>query len=128
MSEGCDAAGPGPPGLWVGIDEAGYGPNLGPLVMTAVVAGGGRPPPLGAALAATVCRAGEPGDRLWVDDSKLVFAGRKGRPRLDAACLAAVMASRSAKPATLGALVEAVGAGPLEAVELHHWVESDPPL
>ena len=23
---------------WVGIDEAGYGPNLGPLVMTAVVA------------------------------------------------------------------------------------------
>ena len=23
---------------WVGIDEAGYGPNLGPLVMTAVIA------------------------------------------------------------------------------------------
>ena len=25
---------------WVGIDEAGYGPNLGPLVMTAVIAEG----------------------------------------------------------------------------------------
>ena len=23
---------------WVGIDEAGYGPNLGPMVMTAVIA------------------------------------------------------------------------------------------
>ena len=27
---------------WVGIDEAGYGPNLGPLVMTAVIAGSPR--------------------------------------------------------------------------------------
>ena len=26
---------------WAGIDEAGYGPNLGPLVMTAVIAEGG---------------------------------------------------------------------------------------
>ena len=40
---------------WVGIDEAGYGPNLGPLVMTAVVAEG-------------------PDDR---------DARRLGRPRLD---------------------------------------------
>ncbi len=26
------------PTRWIGIDEAGYGPNLGPLVMSAVVA------------------------------------------------------------------------------------------
>jgi hypothetical protein len=128
MSDGCDAAGPGPSGLWVGIDEAGYGPNLGPLVMTAVIAEGPRPPDLWADLAATVCRAGEPGERLWVDDSKLVFAGRKGRHRLDAACLAAVMASGRARPATLGALLEAVGAGTLAEVELHHWAEADPIL
>ena len=70
---------PPPRAFWAGIDEAGYGPNLGPLVMTAIVAEG-RPPDLWADLAATVCRAGESADRLWVDDSKLVYQGRQGRP------------------------------------------------
>ena len=43
--------------LWVGIDEAGYGPNLGPLVMTAVVAAGpdDRRPDLWGDLSATMC-------------------------------------------------------------------------
>ena len=116
-----------PQGIWVGIDEAGYGPNLGPLVMTAVVAEG-RPPDVWADLAAKVCRAGEPGDRLWVDDSKLVYQGRKGRDRLDAACLAAILAPGRERPETLGTLFDAVGAGTLDEVELTHWVESDPPL
>lgn len=125
-----DANGPADsarPGLWVGIDEAGYGPNLGPLVMTAVVAEG-REPDVWADLAATVSRAGESGDRLWVDDSKLIYQGRKGRHRLDAACLAAVDASGRGRPPTLAALLEAVGAGSLDEVELTPWVESDPPI
>ena len=126
MMEGNGAI-PTGPGIWVGIDEAGYGPNLGPLVMTAVVAEG-RPPDLWADLAHAVCRAGEPGDRLWVDDSKRVYQGRKGRDRLDAACLAAVLASGRARPESLGSLFDAVGAGTLEEVELTHWVDSDPPL
>ncbi|HEY2157531.1 MAG TPA: hypothetical protein VGH33_18025 [Isosphaeraceae bacterium] len=126
MSDGCNGAGPA--GLWVGIDEAGYGPNLGPLVMTAVVAEGGRAPDVWADLAASVCRAGGPVDRLWVDDSKLVYAGRKGRDRLDAACLAAVAASGRGRPVTLGGLLETVNAGSLAEVELTHWIEDDPPL
>ncbi len=126
MKDGCDEAGPA--GLWVGIDEAGYGPNLGPLVMTAVVAQGGRAPDVWADLAASVSRAGGPVDSLWIDDSKLVYAGRKGRGRLDAACLAAVEATGRERPATLAGLLEAVGAGSLAEVELTHWVECDPPL
>jgi ribonuclease HII len=127
MVEHDDEPRAGPRGLWVGIDEAGYGPNLGPLVMTAVVAEG-RAPDLWADLAATVCRAGEPGDRLWVDDSKRVYANRKGRDRLDLACLTAVAALGRGRPATLGGLLEAVGAGTLDEVELTHWIESDPSI
>ena len=61
----------------VGIDEAGYGPNLGPLVMTAVVAEAPdeRPPDLWNDLSATVCRAGGDAQRLWVDDSKAIWHG-----------------------------------------------------
>ena len=127
MREHDDPPAPASPSLWAGIDEAGYGPNLGPLVMTAVVAEG-RSPDLWADLAATVARAGGDADRLWVDDSKLVYQGRKGRDRLDAACLAAVAASGRGRPPTFGALLEAVGAGTLDDAELAHWVDADPPI
>jgi ribonuclease HII len=114
--------------LWVGIDEAGYGPNLGPLVMTAVVAEGphDRPHDLWADLSTTVCRAGGRGDRLWVDDSKEVYKARRGRERLDAACLAVIAATGRDRPLTFGALLEAVGAGTLVEVELSPWIEDDP--
>ena len=116
--------------LWVGIDEAGYGPNLGPLVMTAVVAEGPdeRPPDVWVDLAASVCRAGEPGTRLWVDDSKQVYLGRDGRRRLDAACLAVIAALGRGGLSTFGGLLAAVGAGTLDDVELSPWVDSDPLL
>ena len=120
--------------LWVGIDEAGYGPNLGPLVMTAVIAEGpdDHPPDPWLDLAATVSRVGGPAGSLWVDDSKRVFHARQGRPRLDAACLAAVAsgAPGTTRPASFGSLLAAVGAGSLDAVELAPWLApgSDPPV
>ncbi len=64
----------------VGIDEAGYGPNLGPLVMTAVAC---RLPDADAdlwhLLGDGVRRHGERDDgRLLVADSKLVYSASRG--------------------------------------------------
>ncbi len=79
---------------WViGIDEAGYGPNLGPFVMTAVAlrvpddpAGGD----LWQRLAAAVRRDGDPDDgRLLVADSKVVYSPARGLRPLETAVLAA---------------------------------------
>jgi hypothetical protein len=59
----------------VGIDEAGYGPNLGPLVQAAVALRLPADDPAGwAALGSCVRRAHEKADRrLLVDDSKKVY-------------------------------------------------------
>ena len=79
-----------PKARWIGIDEAGYGPNLGPLVMTAVVAESAedRPPDLWRDLEPKIQRAGAAGTALWIDDSKAVYKAGQGRERLEAACLA----------------------------------------
>jgi hypothetical protein len=114
---------------WVGIDEAGYGPNLGPLVMTAVVAEGpdDREPDVWGDLPATVDRAGGASDRLWVDDSKKIYQGGKGRDRLDASTLATLAASGRDVPRTLGELLGVIGAGTLDEVELTPWLDSGDP-
>jgi hypothetical protein len=126
---------------WVGIDEAGYGPNLGPMVMTAVVAEAksARNAPKNAAieldlwrdLAATVDRAGGDPARLWVDDSKAILRGRKGRDQLERTCLAAVHAANRSLPQSfaellcgLGVGVETNGDGHSDA-ELTTWLDRD---
>src|SRR4051794_5024532 len=67
--------------LWAGIDEAGYGPNLGPLVMVAVVVEtpDERRPDVWGDLTETVGRVNSGDDRLWVDDSKAIYSGGRGR-------------------------------------------------
>jgi hypothetical protein len=117
---------------WVGIDEAGYGPNLGPLVMTAVMAEStaakpvdgkaGRSLDLWADLHETVDRAGGDPDRLWVDDSKAIFCGGKGRRRLESTCLAAIHAAANSLPRSLRSLLEHVGAGTFDDAELSGWL------
>ena len=117
---------------WAGIDEAGYGPNLGPLVMSAIVAEGPpeAPPNLWADLPATISRAGGPRDSLWVDDSKRLYQGGVGLDRLEAGTLATIDATGSKAPGTLGGLLDALGAGTFADAELTPWLVegADPPL
>jgi hypothetical protein len=82
--------------VWrIGIDEAGYGPNFGPLVMSAVAC---RVPPdladgcLWKALRRAVRRAGGRGvTHLLVDDSKKVYQSGKGLADLERTVLAALL-------------------------------------
>jgi ribonuclease HII len=90
---------------WVlGIDEAGYGPNLGPFVMTAVAC---RAPDAAAdlwdLLGAVVRRGGTArDDRIVVDDSKLVYASGKGLAGLERG----VFAVLGWPPSPLNGLIE----------------------
>lgn len=76
----------------VGIDEAGYGPNLGPLVMTSVacrVPEGLTGACLWEVLRSAVRRHPEADDgRPLVDDSKLVYSTTRGLRDLETAVLA----------------------------------------
>ena len=69
----------------VGIDEAGYGPNLGPLAQAAVAVRLPAADPAGWAAVAPWCRRAGDRDksRLLVDDSKLVHSGKNGFARLE---------------------------------------------
>lgn len=118
--------------LWVGIDEAGYGPNLGPLVMTAVFAEGppGPRPDLWRDFADVVDRAGGDPSRVWIDDSKRVHSASKGPARVEASALWAVGAVSPVPPPAVSSLLSIVGAGTLDSTEWRRWlpVEHDPPL
>jgi hypothetical protein len=125
---------------WVGIDEAGYGPNLGPMVITAVVAdtaaASGRSGNHGSTidfwrdLESTIDRAGGDPARLWIDDSKAILHRGKGRQRLELACLAAVHAVGNVLPGSVSELLDALNAGSAADAELSRWLDServDPP-
>lgn len=114
---------------WVGIDEAGYGPNLGPLVMTSVMAEdlSGQPsyqphPDVWKDLECKVARAG--GDRrlLWIDDSKKVYRGGEGRDRLEVACSLVIEETGIRGPGSVCALLQALQAGGLMDCELAGWL------
>jgi hypothetical protein len=69
----------------IGIDEAGYGPNLGPLVQAAIaIAVPADVRNLWSALRRKVRRADDDEDgRMLIDDSKLVYIGPDGFKRLE---------------------------------------------
>lgn len=83
----------------IGIDEAGYGPNLGPFVMTLAAAElpeSEAEADLWQLLQAAVRRAGDPtDDRLLVADSKLVHIGGRGLERLEANTLPFILLQQS---------------------------------
>ncbi len=116
---------------WIGIDEAGYGPNLGPLVMTAVVAEDLNPsqsypvpPDIWKDLSPKVARAGGEAGCLWIDDSKLVYRGTGGRERLESACSLAIEAAGLLAPKSFGALCQSLQAGDSHTCEFARWLPS----
>jgi ribonuclease HII len=95
----------------VGTDEAGYGPNLGPLVVAATV---WHLPDaeldLYRALDGIVCRPPAASPRsLPIGDSKALFAGRKSLATLERGVLT-MLATDAGLPDTLPALLDEVSA------------------
>jgi hypothetical protein len=93
-----------------GIDEAGYGPRLGPLVVGAVafrVPDGARQACLWEQLDHAVCRSRRDARRVPVDDSKRLFSQQTGPRHLERAALAFAAAAEQT-PATFRGLLDAV--------------------
>jgi len=108
--------------LIVGIDEAGYGPVLGPLVISAVAF---RLPdslsqiPLWQVLTESVTdRPRRSGAKLVVADSKKLYRGRSDLRNLERSALTAVWAAHGLWPDDLGSLLETISIEP--DVHLHH--------
>ncbi|MCE9607449.1 MAG: hypothetical protein K8U03_21390 [Planctomycetia bacterium] len=98
----------------IGTDEAGYGPNLGPLVITATLwrVPDGIDDELYEPLKHAVCAVSRKGkaildDRLWLADSKAVYASTGGIEALEFGVLAA-LAACGLRPADLRGLLREV--------------------
>ncbi len=114
--------------VWiVGVDEAGYGPNLGPLVMTSVAY---RIPEPGAdlwqVLSAVVRRGCDAADgRLLVDDSKVVHASSRGLAALEKNVLALLWRGSLARSTQLAEFLGWACAESLGDLQAESWYRGD---
>lgn len=113
-----------------GIDEAGYGPTLGPLVVTGTAF---RVPDdrldecLWRTLRATCAAApARHGRRLLIADSKKLFRGGEGFAALERAALV-MLAAAGQRPATLVELLDEVCPGGRELLQSYPWYTADAP-
>jgi len=111
----------------VGIDEAGYGPNLGPLLQAAVAV---RLPEEDLAgwdtLRSAIRRCGEKADgRVLVDDSKKVHSGKNGFTKLETG----VCRWFGLVSPTLAELLDRIGLPDIRSeAEAEAWFQPDEPL
>jgi len=102
--------------ICVGIDEAGYGPLLGPLVVSSVAmhAETTDPPDFWRLLSASICRKPTRRDvRLAVDDSKKLYNTRIGIQSLERAALT-MLGARTEPPASLVQLLTRVSSSAID--------------
>lgn len=110
--------------VWrIGVDEAGYGPNLGPLVVAVSAWRTPTDTDLDAALAPAVTREPAGDDRLLIADSKAVYQPGGGLAKLERAVYAAL-----GEAPGWSELVDRLGADPDNARGALPWHEGfDPP-
>jgi len=108
-----------------GVDEAGYGPRLGPLVVTLSAFRKGSQS-IEATLDGVVQKkTAIDGARVAVDDSKKIFRGRVGFDQLEKTALSFWFAARGGWPATLGELLDGVSTDDLDLASCP-WYGPDP--
>lgn len=107
------------------MDEAGYGPNLGPLVVAATAWRAPAGAELDALLEPIVARSPTRDGRLLIADSKAVYHPGGGLAKLERA----VYTTLGGAPAGWSGLVERLGADPERRTSELPWHEGfDPPL
>lgn len=113
----------------IGIDEAGYGPNLGPFVMTLVACQAPNDVDLWDLLQAGMRRAGDPTDhRLIVADSKQVYSPASGWDDLEKTALSAHAGGFFAHAPTLQDLLHDLAFDGLPLLRDEAWFAGDSSL
>jgi len=113
----------------VGIDEAGYGPNLGPLVMTAVACRLPQDPyrtNLWRRLRRAVRRQDEDTDRrILIEDSKVVYSTARGLHDLERGVLAALALDFAANELTVFSLLKHLCQDHPGELALERWYQGE---